>query len=192
MAVLRCALSIASPRIEECVGSDPVSCRRFRAAPKGSLNIDWRNERVVVTGGTGFLGSYVMENLYAHGCKTIITPRSREYDLVHGGRRAAVPGREADARDPSRRASGRNRSQSEESRLILLRQSDDGRAAHRGQPARGPEEAGRDGTICAYPKFAPVPFREDDLWNGYPEETNAPYGPCARGWHSPAALCWPV
>ena len=104
-------------------------------------------------------------------------PRKRDYDLVE---REALPTLLRDTapgpRDPPRRAGRRHRRQPREPRLVLLREPHDGRAAHRGVPAAGVPKVVTVGTICSYPKFTPVPFREEDLWNGYPEETNAPYG----------------
>ena len=90
--------------------------------------------------------------------------------------RRALPRRPPDARPPPRRAGRRHRRQPRQPGQVLLRQPDDGRAAHRGGPAVGLKKFVALGTICAYPKFCPVPFKEEDLWNGYPEETNAPYG----------------
>lgn len=137
----------------------------------------WETKRVVVTGGAGFLGSYVVQELEQHGCGEIIVPRSRDYDLREMG---AVRQLYADARPDI---------------VIHLAASVGGIGVNREQPGRffyenlmmGVQmiEAGREanlgkfvciGTVCAYPKFTPVPFHEDDLWNGYPEETNAPYG----------------
>lgn len=137
----------------------------------------WSDKRVVVTGGAGFLGSFVVEQLRARGCATIIIPRSRDYDLVQ---MEAVRRLYADAKPDI---------------MIHLAARVGGIGANQANPGRffydnlmmGSQlmEVGRQqhlkkfvalSTICAYPKFTPVPFREDDLWNGYPEETNAPYG----------------
>jgi len=139
--------------------------------------MDWSRQRIVVTGGAGFLGSFVVEKLRARGCREIMVPRSRDYDLVDG---AAVKRLLADARPDL---------------VIHLAARVGGIGANRENPGRFfhdnlmmgvqlVEEARKAGvgklvllgTICSYPKFAKVPFTEDDLWNGYPEETNAPYG----------------
>ena len=131
----------------------------------------------MVTGGGGFLGSFVTEKLQARGCRQIFLPQSREFDL----------------RD--REAIHRALKRSDPDLIIHLAAVVGGIGANRQHPGKflydnlvmGLElmEAARlygvakfvaIGTVCAYPKFAPVPFREEDLWNGYPEETNAPYG----------------
>jgi GDP-L-fucose synthase len=141
------------------------------------LPIDWSKERVVLTGGHGFLGSYVVEKLRERGCFEIICPRKRDYDLVQ------MPAVEALYRD------------ARATLVIHLAAQVGGIGANQNNPGRffydnlmmGVQlmEVGRRvglkklvaiGTICAYPKFTPVPFREEDIWNGYPEETNAPYG----------------
>ncbi len=139
--------------------------------------VNWADERVVVTGGAGFLGSFVLEELRRRGARDVFVPRSREYDLVD---MAAVRRLYVDTRPT----------------LVLhLAARVGGIGANRANPGKffyenlmmGVQliEVGRQvglrklvalGTICAYPKFAPVPFREEDIWNGYPEETNAPYG----------------
>jgi len=137
----------------------------------------WPNQRVVVTGGAGFLGSFVVDGLKALGCKEIFAPRSKEYDLRD---RSAIARLFKDARPTM---------------VLHLAAVVGGIGANREHPGRffyenavmGIEmiEQARlsnlpklvvVGTICAYPKFTPVPFVEENLWNGYPEETNAPYG----------------
>src|SRR6202158_1488213 len=137
----------------------------------------WPNRRVVVSGGSGFLGSFVVEQLRAAGCREITVPRSRDYDL---------------------------REKSEVLRLYKEAHPDifihlaavvGGIGANRANPGRffhdnavmglhaietarivGIEKFVCAGTIFSYPKFTPVPFREENFWDGYPEETNAPYG----------------
>ena len=135
------------------------------------------NQRVLVTGGAGFLGSFVVERLRARGCREIFVPRSRDYDLVDiaGVRKlyddarpdlvihlaAQVGGIGANLKNPGKYFY--------DNLMMGVQLIEEGRR-------RGLAKLVATGTICAYPKFAPVPFREDDLWNGYPEETNAPYG----------------
>ena len=138
---------------------------------------DFPYRRVVVTGGAGFLGSYVTRRLRERGVEEIFVPRSSDYDLV--------------AIDQVRRLYDDARPDL----VIHMAAVVGGIGANRANPGRYfhdnlmmgvqlIEEARRRaipkfvalGTICAYPKFTPVPFREEDLWNGYPEETNAPYG----------------
>jgi GDP-L-fucose synthase len=139
--------------------------------------ICWENTRVLVTGGSGFLGRSLLKALKQRGCSCIVAPRSLEYDLVT---MAAVQRLYADARPDM---------------VIHLAAKVGGIGANRRNPGsffydnlmmgvQMMEEARRKkvakfvaiGTICAYPKYTPVPFKEEALWDGYPEETNAPYG----------------
>ncbi|KPV48741.1 NAD-dependent dehydratase, partial [Kouleothrix aurantiaca] len=137
----------------------------------------WQKRRVVVTGGAGFLGGAVVRTLREHGAGDIHIPRSRDYDLRDA---AAIRRMFADARPDM---------------VIHLAANVGGIGANREHPAEffydnlmmgvqllheawcaGVEKFVAIGTVCSYPKYTPVPFREDDIWNGYPEETNAPYG----------------
>jgi GDP-L-fucose synthase len=141
------------------------------------MAIDLSTKRVMVTGGAGFLGSHVCEVLRARGCSELFVPRSAEFDLTREGDIVrALAAAEPDI-------------------VIHLAAVVGGIGANRAEPGRffyenammsiqlielarrqGIEKFVCLGTVCAYPKFTPVPFHEDDLWNGYPEETNAPYG----------------
>jgi GDP-L-fucose synthase len=134
-------------------------------------------KRITVTGGAGFLGRSVVRKLEERGCRDIFVPRSREYNLVDN---AAVKKLYRDARPDIVihlaavvGGIGANRENPGkffyENMMMGLQVIEQGRLA-------GVEKVVALGTICAYPKFTPVPFREEDLWNGYPEETNAPYG----------------
>ncbi|MGH7166669.1 MAG: GDP-L-fucose synthase family protein [Nitrospiraceae bacterium] len=137
----------------------------------------WDTRRVLVTGGAGFLGGAVVEKLRARGCREVIVPRSREYNLVEG------------------EAVRRLYQEAHPDLVIHLAARVGGIGANRDNPARflyenlmmgvqvieeayraGIQKCVAIGTVCAYPKFTPVPFSEQALWDGYPEETNAPYG----------------
>ncbi|HCB01504.1 MAG TPA: GDP-fucose synthetase [Anaerolineae bacterium] len=143
----------------------------------------WKDKRVIVTGGGGFLGSFVVEKLKERGATDIFIPRKKDYDLTQ---REAIERLYDDALknvDPKNVV------------VIHLAANVGGIGANREHPAeffydnmimgvelmhhaykRGVGKFVATGTVCAYPKFTPVPFKEDDIWNGYPEETNAPYG----------------
>ena len=137
----------------------------------------WQGKRVCITGGAGFLGSFVTSRLRERGAGEIFIPTIEKYDLVQ-------PDSIRQMLDDSK-----------PDIIIHLAAQVGGIGANREHPAeffynnlmmgvqliheawlRGVEKFVALGTICAYPKFTPVPFKEEDLWNGYPEETNAPYG----------------
>ncbi len=137
----------------------------------------WRERRVCVTGGAGFLGSFVLEKLRQRGAKQIFVPTIEKYDLVQP---ESIKQMLADSRPDL---------------IIHLAAHVGGIGANREHPAeffydnlmmgvqlmdqawkQSVEKFVAIGTVCAYPKFTPVPFKEEDIWNGYPEETNAPYG----------------
>jgi GDP-L-fucose synthase len=137
----------------------------------------FENRRIVVTGGVGFLGGYVTEGLRKRGCKNVLVPRIEDYDLVNMQDiirmydrmkpdivihlAAAVGGIGANREHPGEFFY--------KNLMMGVQLIEQGRL-------RKIEKFVALGTVCAYPKFTPVPFREEDVWNGYPEETNAPYG----------------
>lgn len=139
--------------------------------------LDLATKRICVTGGAGFLGTHLIRRLKEHGAREIFVPQYPEYDLV----READIIRMIDTAKPDI--------------IIHLAAKVGGIGANREKPGeffydnlmmgvqlihqawlKGVEKFVAIGTICAYPKFTPIPFKEEDLWNGYPEETNAPYG----------------
>jgi len=137
----------------------------------------WKDKRVVVTGGAGFLGSFVVEQLRAKGCHQIVVPRSQDYDLVQMD---AVKQLYSDAKPDliihlAARVGGIGANQSNPGRFFYDNLMMGTQLIEVGRQ-QGLKKFVALGTICAYPKFAPIPFQEDDLWDGYPEETNAPYG----------------
>ncbi len=140
-------------------------------------NVTLRNKNIMITGGSGFLGKYVVLKLKERGCKSIFIPRVEDYDLVKA------------------KYVEKAFSDSSPDIVIHLAAVVGGIGANRENPgqffydnlmmgAQLMEQARLNkvrkfvaiGTICCYPKFTPLPFKEKDLWDGYPEETNAPYG----------------
>ena len=143
----------------------------------------WEDKRVIVTGGGGFLGSFVVEKLKTRGANDIFIPRKKDYDLTDRAALTRLYGDALKGIDPKNVV------------VIHLAANVGGIGANREHPAEffydnlimgvelmhqayknGVGKFVAIGTVCAYPKFTPVPFKEDDLWIGYPEETNAPYG----------------
>ena len=143
----------------------------------GGQMTSWIDKRIVVTGGAGFLGSAVVNRLKMEGCQQIFVPRSQDYDLRD---QTAIKRLYINARPQI---------------VIHLAAVVGGIGANRASPGSffydnaimgiqlleyarqfGLAKFVAVGTVCAYPKFTPLPFKEEDLWNGYPEETNAPYG----------------
>jgi GDP-L-fucose synthase len=143
----------------------------------------WTGKRVIVTGGAGFLGSYVTRRLGDSGATDIFVPHIEDYNLVDAVDIRRMYANALQGVDPARVV------------LIHLAANVGGIGANREHPAEffydnlmmgvelmhqayqhGVGKFVAIGTVCAYPKFTPVPFKEENLWNGYPEETNAPYG----------------
>jgi GDP-L-fucose synthase len=140
-------------------------------------NTFWQDKRVCVTGGAGFLGSFILEKLAERGAKDVFVPHIEEYDLT-------------DPKDIDQVLK-----KARPNLIIHLAALAGGIGANRARPAEffyenlmmgvplmhraweeGVDKFVAIGTICAYPKFTPIPFKEENLWEGYPEETNAPYG----------------
>lgn len=141
------------------------------------FGFDWTKKKICVTGGAGFLGTHLINEIRARGAEQIFVPTIDKYNLVQ---RESILKMLDDSRPDV---------------IIHLAAHVGGIGANREHPAeffydnlmmgvqllheayvRGVEKFVAIGTVCAYPKFTPVPFKEDDLWKGYPEETNAPYG----------------
>jgi GDP-L-fucose synthase len=137
----------------------------------------WSDKRVVVTGGAGFLGSFVVEQLRAKGCRQIVIPRSQDYDLaqMEAVRRLYAETNPDIVIHLAARVGGIGANQANPGRFFYDNLMMGSQLMEIGRQ-RGLKKFVALGTICAYPKFAPIPFKEEDIWNGYPEETNAPYG----------------
>ncbi len=137
----------------------------------------WKQKRVTVTGGHGFLGSHLVRKLRERGCDNIFTFRSSEFDLVRieDVRRLYERARPDMVIHLAARVGGIGFNRENPASLFYDNIMMGTQLLHEGY-VRGIEKFVALGTICAYPKVTPVPFREEDLWIGYPEETNAPYG----------------
>jgi GDP-L-fucose synthase len=137
----------------------------------------WQQKRVMVTGGAGFLGSYVVEKLQELGARHIFVPRSGEYDLTEkeAVERAYRDGKPDLVIHLAAKVGGIGANQANPGKFFYENLQMGIQLMEVGRQ-RGIEKFVAIGTVCAYPKYSPAPFKEENLWNGYPEETNAPYG----------------
>ncbi len=137
----------------------------------------WAGKSVVVTGGAGFLGSFVVEKLQERGATNVFVPRSEDYDLrqLEATRRLLADARPDVVIHLAARVGGIGANRANPATFFYDNLMMGAQLMHESYLA-GVRKFVAVGTVCAYPKFTPVPFKEDDLWNGYPEETNAPYG----------------
>ena len=139
-------------------------------------NTFWKDKKVLITGGAGFLGSHIINRL-SQTQATIIAPSQAEYDLVDGDQvRAMYAQYPADiVIHLAAKVGGIGANREHPGSFYYDNMMMGVQLMHEAYKSKVPKFVAL-GTVCAYPKFAPVPFKEADLWNGYPEETNAPYG----------------
>ncbi len=187
--------------------SENIPMKSGSSLEQGQAANFWQGKRVIVTGGGGFLGSFVVNKLWHRGAAEVIVPRRKDYDLRNSSairqllRDTSYPvqtrGTRHEPRDigTKRHSSLATRHSAPVDLVIHLAANVGGIGINRAKPAEffydnlmmgvqllhecwqaGVPKFVATGTICAYPKFAPIPFREENLWDGYPEETNAPYG----------------
>jgi GDP-L-fucose synthase len=140
-------------------------------------DLRWPEQRVVVTGGAGFLGRHIVSRLQAAGCAAVFAPRKADYDLRQ---MANIQRLYADTRPQlvihaAGVVGGIGVNQARPGEFFYDNLMMGAQLLHAAWQS-GVEKFVAIGTVCAYPKFTPIPFHENDLWNGYPEETNAPYG----------------
>ena len=137
--------------------------------------MEWHNKSVVVTGGTGFLGSKIVSQLKEKGAKNILIPKSNEYDLRNKENAKKITKNADIIFHIAAKVGGIGLNQEKPGELFydnlimgtnLLEQARENNV----------EKFIALGTVCSYPKFTPIPFKEESIWDGYPEETNAPYG----------------
>ncbi len=140
------------------------------------MNFD-KSDKIIITGGAGFLGSFVIELLKQRGYTNLYVPRKKDVDLTHEAsvEKMYVDQKPAVVLHLAAEVGGIGANRDNPGRFFFANMA---MGMHLIEAARkfGLKKFLQVGTICAYPKFTPVPFKEDDLWNGYPEETNAPYG----------------
>jgi GDP-L-fucose synthase len=146
-------------------------------SPRADRESFWSARRVMVTGGGGFFGSFVVDRLRAKGVKQVFVPRSGDYDLADAGavRRAYRDGSPDIVIHLAAVVGGIGANQRHPGEFFYQNLMMGAQVMEEGR-RHGVEKFVAIGTVCSYPKFTPVPFRETDLWIGYPEETHAPYG----------------
>ena len=139
--------------------------------------LDWSDRTVLVTGGAGFLGRVVCRKLAERGARRVVVPRRREFDLTVESdvERLYATARPDVVLHLAAEVGGIGANRANPGRYFHANLAMGLHLIEHGR-RRGVQKFVQVGTICAYPKFTPVPFREDALWDGYPEETNAPYG----------------